>query len=168
MQRTVDFIKKFPIKETLSLLLGGLAVISVFYIGNTARKAAVSIPEKPAISGTEDSPAIEITPSLSSNEKEVEQLSDSLYVDGKYIASAAGYNGDITVEVTIKDGKMEEINIVDCIDDELYVQEAMKLIKKMIKAQSADVDAVSGATYSSNGIINATADCLAQATSVGN
>ena len=85
----------------------------------------------------------------------------SSYQDGEWIGTAFGYNGDITVSVTIKEGIIEDITVLDGYDDEPYFGKAKKEIPpSILSAQSVDVDTVSGATFSSKGIIQAVSDAL--------
>ena len=57
--------------------------------------------------------------------------------------------------------KIIEINIINSSDDKAFLNKASKgIIEKIINEQNTDVDVVSGATYSSNGIINAVKDAL--------
>lgn len=85
--------------------------------------------------------------------------------DGTYYGSARGYAGNIKVKVVIKDHKMISIDVVEVeADDAPYVAKAKKgVISAMLKTQSLSVDAVSGATYSSNGIIKAVENAIAKA-----
>ena len=77
------------------------------------------------------------------------------YVDGIYYGTAEGYKGDIKVAVVIQDKTIKAILVTEKQDDEPFITNAMDVIKNMMKKQSADVDTVSGATYSSKGLIGA-------------
>lgn len=77
------------------------------------------------------------------------------YVDGIYYGTAEGYNGDIRVAVVIQDKTLKAILVTEKQDDEPFITNAMDVLKNMMKKQSADVDTVSGATYSSKGLIGA-------------
>ncbi len=90
---------------------------------------------------------------------------DGTYKDGTYTGSAAGFQGNITVSVTISGGKIASINVVSAPgNDEPYLSKAKTLIAKVIAKQSPNgVDTVSGATYSSNGILNAIKNALTKA-----
>lgn len=77
------------------------------------------------------------------------------YVDGVYYGTAEGYKGDIRVAVVIQDKTLKAILVTEKQDDEPFITNAMDVLKNMMKKQSADVDTVSGATYSSNGLIGA-------------
>ncbi len=78
-----------------------------------------------------------------------------LYVDGVYYGTAEGYKGDIRVAVVIQDKTLKAILVTEKQDDEPFITNAMDVLKNMMKKQSADVDTVSGATYSSKGLIGA-------------
>lgn len=77
------------------------------------------------------------------------------YVDGIYYGTAEGYKGDIKVAVVIQDKTLKAILATEKQDDEPFITNAMDVLKNMMKKQSADVDTVSGATYSSKGLIGA-------------
>lgn len=85
----------------------------------------------------------------------------SEYRDGVYSASAKGYKGRITVAVTVEKGVIAGIEITDFEDDKTYVKKvSSKLILRILKNQSIDVDAVSGATYTSSAVLEATGIAL--------
>lgn len=77
------------------------------------------------------------------------------YIDGIYYGTAEGYKGDIRVAVVIQDKTLKAILVTEKQDDEPFITNAMDVLKNMMKKQSADVDTVSGATYSSKGLIGA-------------
>ena len=86
------------------------------------------------------------------------------YKDGTFTGSASGYHGTVKVEVTIKNGKITAIKVLESHDDAAYFNRAKgTLLPLMIKKQTTNVDAVSGATYSSNGIIKAVRNALSKA-----
>lgn len=80
--------------------------------------------------------------------------------DGVYKGSATGFSGPVTVAVTIMDKKITSIDILSSTDDEAFFNRAKGVIDRIIASQSFDVDVVSGATYSSNGIIGAVKNAL--------
>lgn len=87
-----------------------------------------------------------------------------LYLNGTYYGSAFGYNDDIRVEVVVKDGKIYSIKVIEHYDDQPYMKNAeKKVISAILNKQSTNVDACSGATFSSNGIIEAVRQALADA-----
>ena len=76
--------------------------------------------------------------------------------DGTYEGSANGFSGKIKVSVVIKNQTIRSINILSNSDDAAFFNRAKEGVTASILAkQSTDVDTVSGATYSSRGIINA-------------
>ena len=87
--------------------------------------------------------------------------------DGVYKGSATGYSGSVTVAVTILDKKIVSIDILSASDDEAFFNRAKGVIDRIISSQSLDVDVVSGATYSSNGIIGAVKNALTGETDKG-
>lgn len=92
-----------------------------------------------------------------SSDSEPEQTAEGTlpYVDGIYYGTAEGYKGDIKVAVVIQDKTLKAILVTEKQDDEPFITNAMDVLKNMMKKQSADVDTVSGATYSSKGLIGA-------------
>lgn len=90
-------------------------------------------------------------------------LDSSTFKDGVYTGSGTGYRGTITVQVTISDGKIANIEVLSSSDDEAYFSRATAVISSVIASQSTSVDVVSGATYSSKGILMAIKNALDQA-----
>ena len=86
------------------------------------------------------------------------------YKDGTYQGSGTGFGGTITVEVTISGGKIASITVLSAAGETAsYFASAQGVISRIISGQTPNVDAVSGATYSSNGIIQAVQNALAKA-----
>lgn len=86
------------------------------------------------------------------------------YQDGTYYGSARGFGGTIQVKVVISDGKIADISIVSASGETpSYMSSAKAVVSRILSAQSPNVDTVSGATYSSNGIMNAVKAALRQA-----
>jgi len=83
--------------------------------------------------------------------------------DGSYQGIGMGFKGNVRVEVKVTDGKIASINVIDNIDDAPFFDKAKSLIPNIISSQTANVDSVSGATYSSNGIKSAVRDALKKA-----
>lgn len=87
----------------------------------------------------------------------------STYLDGIYTAEAMGFEGEITVQVTVAEDKITDIILLSAEDEEEYLSQAKQVIPAILEGQSPNVDAVSGATYSSTGILNAVKLALAKA-----
>lgn len=78
------------------------------------------------------------------------------FQNGIYTGTGEGYRGKVTVTVKVADGKITELVLDDYADDKSYMERAKnRILQEMISRQNTDVDAVSGATYSSNGLIEA-------------
>ncbi len=78
------------------------------------------------------------------------------YTDGTYTGTGNGFRGKIDVTVTIKNGNISDVQVQDYEDDATYMQSVIReLIPKVLKEQSTEVDTVSGATYSSKGLLKA-------------
>ena len=86
------------------------------------------------------------------------------YLDGKYTASAKGFNGDVKVIVTIKDGVIKALK-QENTDTKQFFEKAWSVLEEQIIGTDSvdDIDAVSGATYSSNGILDAVKKALKEA-----
>ena len=85
----------------------------------------------------------------------------SVYKDGTYTGFGDGMNGKVSV--TISQDKITSISVGENSEDEEYLAEAKGVIDRIIASQSTDVDVISGATYSSNGIIGGVNEALSKA-----
>ena len=101
----------------------------------------------------------------SSEQKTLEQTETkkSVYKDGTYTGFGDGMNGKVKVSVTISQDKITSISVGENSEDEEYLAEAKGVIDRIIASQSTDVDVISGATYSSNGIIGGVNEALSKA-----
>ncbi len=81
--------------------------------------------------------------------------------DGTYTGSGSGYRGGTSVSVTVENGCITSVKVTNTSDDERFFSRAeTTIINEIISGQTPDVDAVSGATCSSNGIMEAVANAL--------
>ena len=93
-----------------------------------------------------------------------EESAESGYKDGTYEGEAEGFGGPISVSVTVEEGKLTELNILSAEkEDGAYLSMAKEIIPTIIEQQTWDVDTISGATFSSTGIKNATQQALEKA-----
>ena len=93
-----------------------------------------------------------------------QSFDDTTLTDGVYEGKAYGYDGAVKATVTIKDGKITDISCSSAESDLWYFDKCKdKVVSEILEAQNTNVDAVSGATYSSNGIKKAVLDALKQA-----
>ncbi len=84
-----------------------------------------------------------------------------LVPDGTYVGTGAGYNGDITVQVVVKDREITEITILSHSDTPGLSDAAFNALPPLIyKSQSPVVDMVTGATATSKGFLEAVRDAL--------
>lgn len=83
---------------------------------------------------------------------------------GTYTASAAGKHGDVTVEVTFAADRIEAVEVTGHSETEdiSYVPLTV-LPRAIVESQSVEVDTVSGATLSSQAVLNAVSDAVKQA-----
>mgnify|MGYP002627188272 FL=1 len=83
------------------------------------------------------------------------------YKDGTYEGTGQGYGGPITVSVTIEYDLLTDVHVLSHEkEDPAYFDLAEPLVNKVMSAQSLDVDTVSGATFSSKGILEAINNAL--------
>ncbi|MBE5830206.1 MAG: FMN-binding protein [Butyrivibrio sp.] len=141
------------VSVTASLLI---SVITVLGINSYATDVSSEIPEVAGASRGADTV------------ENSDEDSSSGYADGTYYGEGMGNNGKIGVEVVISAGAITDISIVNFPDDQEYFDpesDGIKMIKDMIQAQSPEVDTISGATYSSEGVIDAVNAALEQSLS---
>ncbi len=150
--------KTLPKKQFVGILCGIIAaafimVICLFYKS--------FLPPKPS--------EAEIVTNAVDNEieNESDDASDEdehgTYHDGVYTGNGMGMNSKITVSVTIENDIIRDVVIESAREDEPYFSDAQAVIEDILAVSGTDVDTVSGATYSSGGIIDAVADALEKA-----
>ena len=127
-------------------------------------KAAV----KNALTGEETAQPPARTERVSGNPRALTEVSFNPpkhgYQDGIFTGSAQGFGGLITVRVTIADGKLTDVAVLSAPGETpAYLSRARAVLSAILQAQSPKVDAVSGATYSSRGLINAVKNALRRA-----
>ena len=83
------------------------------------------------------------------------------YKDGVYTGVGEGFRGTTQVQVTVEDGDIVDITVLSFQDDGEFFKKAQSaVISAILTEQTPDVSAVSGATFSSNSIMDAVADAL--------
>lgn len=86
------------------------------------------------------------------------------YTPGTYTAAIAGQNGPVKVEVTTSADKILSVKIVDQKETEGIGSKAVAALPaEIVKAQSANVQSIAGASVSSAAIKKAVQECLNQA-----
>ena len=87
--------------------------------------------------------------------------------DGVFSGSAQGYGGPVQMQAVIENGYITTVEILDAShEDQAWLDMCLGLPDQIVKAQTTDIDIVSGATYTSAGILNATTEAL-QKSNVG-
>ena len=91
----------------------------------------------------------------------IEKTKRGNYKDGVYMGIGEGFRGTTEVQVTVEDGYISDITVLSFLDDKEFFQKAQSaVINAILTEQTLDVSAVSGATFSSNSIMDAVADAL--------
>lgn len=122
----------------------------------SASKPNQSITSKPSNSGNTVS-----KPETSAQETSKVPIVQNKYKNGKFSGSAYGYDGNIYVTITIKDDKITNIEATSDESDSWYFESCVQNVtSQIIASQSTSVDATSGATYSSEGIMAAVGQAL--------
>ena len=81
--------------------------------------------------------------------------------DGVFTGAAQGYGGPVEMRVTIENGYIDHVEIADAsAEDDAWLEMCLGLPAAIEKAQGTNVDTVSGATFTSSGILNGTAVAL--------
>lgn len=117
---------------------------------------------------TENADGTENTDSTDNIEKpdsaDSTDTADQVYKDGTYTGDGQGFGGNIQVQITIADDTLTDIQVVSAEkEDSAYLSQGKAVIDRILEAQSTDVDTVSGATFSSTGILMAVEDALGKA-----
>ncbi len=173
-------MRTFVIRVINLVLIVGILIAFQCVVSNRAEKEAAAqeeyelelekqeeAREKAEAAASEEAKKLTTAP-LESDVIETESTTETMpvfrYQDGTYSGSAQGYGGTVSVEVTIESDVILAIHVTDAShEDGAYFDAAQGVIDEMLAAQSTEVDVVSGATFSSNGIIHAVEDALEKA-----
>ena len=81
--------------------------------------------------------------------------------DGSFEGSAKGYGGQVKMRVAIENGYIDAVEIVDASsEDQAWLDMCVGLPAKIVKEQTTSIDVVSGATYTSAGMLNGATEAL--------
>ena len=94
---------------------------------------------------------------------DVDSRAPGPYRNGTFTGSAPGYNGDMTVQVTIKNGWIAQTKITETKDDADYIAKIQPLMAAVMEKQTTKTDTVSGATFSSGGFLDAVDQAIEKA-----
>lgn len=161
MKRWLSALQLFP------ALIVALAAVFGFQSTAPALEAVVW-PERPALSAQMEDTAPLAAPEETAplQAEEPGDAGDSTptgtgsYEDGVYTGSGTGYSGTTTVRVTVEHAQIASIDVTAHADKNPFWGKALGVIDRVLKAQTWQVDAVSGATYSSRGILEAVRNAL--------
>lgn len=127
----------------------------------TTEKASKSKKQKTTEAEETTAPAETETTTETEPAPTEKKISDGKYADGVYTGTGTGFRGETSVTVTVENGEITDITINSYKDDQQFFSRAESgVISAILRSQDTDVDAVSGATFSSNGIKEAVADAL--------
>ena len=91
-------------------------------------------------------------------------MTGSVAMAETYSATGNGYHGEMTVDVTIENGTITDVALGDNHETNVVIDRAFPVIReRILEANTADVDSVSAATFSSYAIKTAVADAMKQA-----
>lgn len=128
---------------------------------NTSSKPSTSKPNQSITSKPSNSGNTVSKPETPAQETSKAPVVQNKYKDGRFSGSAYGYDGNIYVTITIKDDKITNIEATSDERDPWYFESCVENVtSQIISSQSANVDATSGATYSSEGIMAAVGQAL--------
>lgn len=120
------------------------------------------IGKKPVIDSLSDTASTD-TAVEATVEATVEAAAETTVSDGTYTATAFGYEGNITVEIVVKEGAVTSVRFSEYEDDEEYKAYSDSLLEAISKNPLGDFDAVSGATFSTGGVLKAYEEALNKA-----
>lgn len=126
----------------------------------TAEEPSAPEAAAPPISAEEE---LEEAPEEPQEETPLVTFSGAVLADGSYTGTADGFNGPITLTVTVEAGQVTDITIDENWDTPRFFDYAVSIVDTILGEQSLEVDTVSGATFSSAGILNAVYDALSSA-----
>ena len=163
---------KSDVKVKVSVEAGRIAEVKVVSIGDTPEvypDAMQQVPQRivdkqhwqvDAVSGaTLSSKGImeAVRAAIPETGLKFDQIADGIY-EGK----GQGFGGEIKVKVEVADGKLKDIAVLMHKESDYVSDPALAQIPKAIIAQqSVKVDVVTGATYTSQGLIEAVTNALA-------
>ena len=139
-----------------------IACILLFYQSHIQQKTAEAAQAKEQYQSLVDK--LDTVKAEKAGETETQDESEEGYPDGNFVGEGTGFGGPIQVEVTIQGGAIQKIEVLSAEkEDSAYLEMAKEVTQRVVKAQSTQVDTVSGATFSSKGILEAVGQALEKA-----
>lgn len=159
-------VRPLAVGVTAAAMVAGMyctADLALNRAGGNVPVAAVSQSDQVSAGGTDSAASQSGQASAGGTDSAASQAQVSgQYKDGTYQGSGSGFRGGTTaVTVVVSGGKITAIDVNSNEDTPSFFNAAYtKVSSEIISSQSAEVDAVSGATYSSKGIMSAVANAL--------
>jgi DMSO/TMAO reductase YedYZ heme-binding membrane subunit/uncharacterized protein with FMN-binding domain len=144
-------------------IIGWLFAIMVLICGMNVHESVVNAKAQTVGSDAMEEEITETSETATLTDIESETNTEETYSDGIYTGKAMGMNAMITVSVTVENGEITDVVIESSREDEPYLSDSLTVIGDILNTQSTEVDVVSGATYTSGGIIDAVKAALAGA-----
>lgn len=145
-----------------------VSILGLYSVGSVVTNGLVQSASQPVatIAQTQTDEGVASQPTTGTTTADTTDATTSGYADGTFTGSGIGHkDGTTTVAVTISNGVITGIATVSTQDDKTYYDRAYSTVAaEIIEGQGTDVSPVSGATHSSDGIMEAVASALAQAT----
>ena len=160
---------------TVEVTMDGDDITSVVIVSNseTPSVAGAALEQIPAAIAEADSPEVDIVAGATyTSDGIINAVRDALSkaggsggaTDGGLVGTADGFGGPITVEVTMDGDTITGVTVLENSETLSVASGALEQIPAaIVEANSPDVDIVAGATYTSNGIINAVKDAIGAA-----
>lgn len=148
----------------VAVLTAHISQVTIFSNNGAVEAKSSEVQYSQSVSSSATSTSVQ---SSSSDGSSVQVVSPSTtsYKDGTYTGVGNGYRPNLTVKVTIKNNKITNIQMVSNNETPNFLNRAVSTVtQEIISQQSTNVDVVSGASRSSNGIMQAVEDALQQAT----
>ncbi len=164
LEKAKPFVFILPSVLVAAFSIGGFFIGSDIAAKNSLLKGSLGNDVVNEANAQENSGAYENETDKKKTVQRVVKIDTAGLKNGTFSGSARGYGGTVGVKVTIYGGKIKSIIIVSHSGETpAFFEKAKAVVTKILASQSVNVDTVSGATYSSNGIINAVADALSKA-----
>ena len=144
---------------TTMLMAAGCSAVTAL----TTSEPEVSVNNEPEIAYEEENNTWDEEPATEDAQDAAEDVMNGTYQDGTYTGTGQGFRGEIQVEVTVSGGKITNVELLSSYDDQEFFNRAWSgIVSALTGSDSTEVDTVSGATFSSNGIIEAVKNALGE------
>ena len=140
--------------------LSSSAIAAIYFAGFAATRAA-DAGLAPAAAGTQTTAAASAPVAASSTAASAPSVSP--YTDGTYSGTGTSRRGNISVSVTVSGGRITNVALTR-VATEYPASAVASLPAQVVAKQSANVNGVSGATYSAQAFRGAVQAALQQAT----